>query len=123
VREEIADRADLEAARADEGEVPRPRLRDRLVEDPRGVVERLVDGRRIVREPGPEQRAHALVELGFLGAEPVEGAPGLGDQLDGVLERLLARRVEPKRPIGIRHAVDATLARSSRALSPPASHG
>ena len=44
VGQEVGEGADLEAARADEREVARPRLRDRLVEDARGVIERLVDG-------------------------------------------------------------------------------
>ena len=43
VGEEVGEGTDLEPARADEREVARPRLRDRLVEDARGVIERLVD--------------------------------------------------------------------------------
>jgi hypothetical protein len=43
-RKGVADGADLEPARADEREVPRPRLRDALVEDPSGIVQDLVDG-------------------------------------------------------------------------------
>ncbi len=124
VREQVADRADLQAARPDEGEVPGPRLGDRLVEDPGGVVERLVDRRRQLGERGAKKRAHALVQRGLLGPVPVEGPPGLGDELHRVLERVLPRRVESERPIGLRHGVDGTpapsTARVSGSIRPPA---
>ena len=39
--------------------------------------------------PARQQLADAVVQRGFLGAEPVEAPPGLGDELGRVLERLL----------------------------------
>jgi hypothetical protein len=92
--QQIPDRPDLEARRPDEREVPRPGLGDRLVQDPRCIVERLVDGNRVLRKGAPDQLAYALVQRGLLWTEPVERPPRLRDQLRRMLQRLLARRVE-----------------------------
>ena len=50
----------------------------------------------------------AFVQGRFLGPVPIEALPGLGDQLDRVLEHLLARGVEPQRDVGLGHGSDAT---------------
>jgi hypothetical protein len=103
LREQVAHGADLQPARPDEREVPGPRLRDRLVEDPRGIVERLVYRDGVFREGRPDQVLDALVERRLLGSEPVERPPRLRDELRRVLQRLLARRVEAQRSFGSGH--------------------
>ena len=108
VREQVADRADLQAARAHPDEVPGARLRDRLVEDPCRVVDRLVGGPGRGRELGLQEPADAFVERGLLGPVPVEALPRLGDELGRVLEHLLARGVQPQRDVGLGHGSDAT---------------
>src|SRR5262249_2866387 len=108
VREQVRHRPDLEAARTHADEVPGARLRDRLIQDPRGVVERFVRGRRVLGELGAQELEDALVERGLLGTEVVEALPGLGDELRRVLEQLLPGGVEPQRPVGFAHTSDAT---------------
>ncbi len=100
--QQVAERADLQAGGPDEREVAGPRLRDRLVQRAGGVVQRLVNAHRLLREPGLQERPEPLVERRLLGPGAVEAPPGLGDQLRRVLERLLSRRVEPQRPIRVR---------------------
>jgi hypothetical protein len=89
-REQVADDADLEPGRADEGEEPGPRLRDRDVEDARRVVERRERARAVGREPGPEERLEAIVDPRLAGPGPVEAPPGLGDDRRRVPEGFLA---------------------------------
>ena len=108
VCQQVRDRADLQSRRTDEREVPRPRLRDRLVQDARGVVECLVHRDGLGRQPGLEEPPHALVERGLLGPVPVEAPPRLLHQPGRVREDLLARRVEPERSVGLRHGDDGT---------------
>ena len=110
VGQQVGDGADLQPRRADEREVPRTRLRDRLVEDARRVVERLVHRHGLARQSGAEEPAHALVERGLLRPVPVEAPPRLLHQLRRVREDLLARRVEPERSFELRHAFDGTAA-------------
>ena len=107
VRQEVGDRADLEPGRTDEREVARPRLRDRLVQDPRRIVEHLVDRGGLLGEPAPDQLTDARVERRLLRPEPVEAPPRLLHQLRRVRERLLARGVEAERALGL-HVVDGT---------------
>ena len=45
--------------------------------------------------PSAQDRSEPLVERRLLRPRPVEAPPGLRHQLRDVLERLLARRVEP----------------------------
>ncbi len=108
MREQVADRPDLEPARTHPDEVPGPGLRDRLVEDPRRIVDRLVRRTRRRRELGQQEPADAFVERGLLGPVAVEALPGLRDELGSVLEHLFARGVEPQRDVGLGHGSDAT---------------
>src|SRR6185503_15771903 len=61
-REQVAEDADLETRRADEGEEPRPRLRERRVEDPGGVLER-PDRARAFGGPPPRSTTRARAPL------------------------------------------------------------
>jgi hypothetical protein len=108
VRQQVADRPDLQAARTDADEVPRPGLRDRLVEDPGGVVDRFVSRAGGGRELGLQEPADAVVERWLLGPVLIETLPGLGDQLGRVLEHLLARGVQPQGDVVLDHRSDAT---------------
>ena len=94
--EEIAEHADLEARRADEGEVARAGLGDRLVERPPRVVEDLERPCRELGQRRLEQRPEPVVDRRLRQARVVEAAPPCDDDLGGTFERLLARDVEAK---------------------------
>ena len=94
--EQIAEHADLEAGRADEREVARPRLGERLVEHPARVLEHLERARRRLGQRGLEQHLEAVVDRRLVRAGVVEARPALGDDLGRALERLLTGDVEAK---------------------------
>ena len=105
MRQQVGDGADLQPARADEREVPWPWLRDRLVEDPRGVVEGFPGGHAVLGQGRFQEPPDAIVERRLLGPEAVEAAPRLLDQPRRVPKDLLPRRVQAEWPFGLgRHA-------------------
>ena len=94
--EQIADDADLEAGRRDEGEVPRARLGDRLIERAAGVLEHLEHVGRPVGQGGLEQLLEAIVDWRLDLARMVEAPPAAEHDVGGALERLLTGDVEAK---------------------------
>ena len=109
VGQEVGEGPDLEPARTDEREVARPRLRDRLVEDPRGVVERLVrQGSGPTAGAASRSRRTRSSSGGSSGRNRSKLRQASATSRDRVLERLFARRIEPQRPVGLRHDADGT---------------
>ena len=100
-RERVAQHGDLEARGGHEGEEARPRLRDRVVEHDRGLVERLQHGRRLECDRCGQRGAQQLADRRLIGPRLVEAVPGLCDQPGHVRERFCraARRAAAPVPI------------------------
>ena len=96
-REQVAQHADLEAGRADEGEEPRARLGDRHVEQLCSVVERGERARPVPGERRAEQCVEPLVDVRLAGPCAVEALPRARDDRRRALQRLLAAGVEAER--------------------------
>ena len=96
-RQRVADDADLEPRGADEREVARPRLGDRLVEDPRSVVQHRRDSAGPSGSGACSIAPHAVVDRRLVGTGLVEAPPRLDDQRRRPLEHLLSGRLQMER--------------------------
>ncbi len=86
----VGEHPDLESRGTDIGEPPRPRLRERPVENVGGGVERFPRVGRRGGQRAAEQLVGVLVGERLARTGMVEAPPRLGDQLGGVLEHLIA---------------------------------
>ena len=107
-RQRIGENADLEARRADEREVARSGLCDRLVEDARRVVERVEGGRGLVRQ---RRREQARGRVRRAGARPA----GIGR--NSATPRRSARPPARRPPRGARRARGPSRSRCQSAAS------